>query len=197
MGWGYPASPGGEQEGEHWGEHPLGVRCSPCTAFTIYSRRSGASGACGPDNDRRLTTASSHARCGLSASGGALCRPPRPEDRPRCRQQQSRGVSDHHFGPLGLPSARPARWSLTPRWLCLSRSGSLWDACVRATSKACGSAFVNSGRRAAIVRLATRALKALRASSVSLRPRCAGLTALTARAATRSRAILDGQDGSA
>jgi hypothetical protein len=32
---------------------------------------------------------------------------------------------------------------------------------------------VNSGRRAAIVRLATRALKALRGSSVPLRPRCA------------------------
>jgi hypothetical protein len=40
----------------------------------------------------------------------------------------------------------------------------------------------NSGRRVAIVRLATRALKALRASSVPLRPRRARLTALTARA---------------
>ena len=45
---------------------------------------------------------------------------------------------------------------------------------------------VNFGRRAVIVRLATRALKALRASSISLRPRCARLAALTARAATRS-----------
>ena len=52
---------------------------------------------------------------------------------------------------------------------------------------------MNSGRRAAIVRLATRALKALRASSVPLRPRCARLTALTARAATRSLATIDGQ----
>ncbi len=52
---------------------------------------------------------------------------------------------------------------------------------------------VNSGRRAVIVRLATRALKALRASSVPLRPRCARLTALTARAATRSRATIDGR----
>ena len=41
------------------------------------------------------------------------------------------------------------------------------------------------GRRAVIVRLATRALKALHASLISLRPRCARLTALTARAATR------------
>ena len=30
-------------------------------------------------------------------------------------QSQYRGVSDHRFGPLGLPSPRPARWSLTPR----------------------------------------------------------------------------------
>ena len=44
---------------------------------------------------------------------------------------------------------------------------------------------MSSGRRNEIVRLATRALKALRASSISLRPRCARLTALTARAATR------------
>jgi hypothetical protein len=53
------------------------------------------------------------------------------------------------------------------------------------------------GRRAVIVRLATRALKALRASSIPLRPRCARLTALTARAATRAMAIIDGQNGSA
>ena len=52
---------------------------------------------------------------------------------------------------------------------------------------------VNSGRRAGIVRLATRALKALRASSIPLRPRCARLTALTARVATRSRATIDGR----
>jgi hypothetical protein len=56
---------------------------------------------------------------------------------------------------------------------------------------------VKGGRRGVIVRLATRALKALRASSVPLRPRCARLTALTARAATRSRATIDGQHGSA
>lgn len=30
------------------------------------------------------------------------------------RQQQYRGVSDHPKWPLGLPSLRPARWSLTP-----------------------------------------------------------------------------------
>jgi hypothetical protein len=53
------------------------------------------------------------------------------------------------------------------------------------------------GRRAVIVRLATRALKALRASSIPLRPRFARLTALTARAATRVLATIDGQNGSA
>ena len=56
---------------------------------------------------------------------------------------------------------------------------------------------VNSGRRAAIVRLATRALKALRAATLPLRPRCARLTALTARAATHVLATTDGQNGSA
>jgi hypothetical protein len=56
---------------------------------------------------------------------------------------------------------------------------------------------VKSGRRGVIVRLAARALKALRASSVPLRPRCARLTALTARAATRVLATIDGRHGSA
>ena len=53
------------------------------------------------------------------------------------------------------------------------------------------------GRRGFIVRLATRALKALRAALVLLRPRCARLAALTARAATRVLATIDGQNGSA
>ena len=48
------------------------------------------------------------------------------------------------------------------------------------------------GRRAVIVRVATRALKALRAPTIPLRPRCARLAALTARAATRSLAAIDG-----
>ncbi len=56
---------------------------------------------------------------------------------------------------------------------------------------------VNSGRRAAMLRLATRPLKALRASLVSLRPRCARLTALTTRAATRFPATIDGRNRSA
>jgi hypothetical protein len=49
------------------------------------------------------------------------------------------------------------------------------------------------GRQAVIVRLATRALKALRACSISLRPRCARLTALTARIAIRFPATIDGR----
>jgi hypothetical protein len=48
------------------------------------------------------------------------------------------------------------------------------------------------GRRVVIVRVATRALKALRASTITLRPRSARLTALTARAATRLIATIDG-----
>jgi hypothetical protein len=53
------------------------------------------------------------------------------------------------------------------------------------------------GRRAVIVRLASRALKALRASTIPLRPRCARLAALTARAASRVLATNDGLNGSA
>jgi hypothetical protein len=53
------------------------------------------------------------------------------------------------------------------------------------------------GRRPIIVRLKTRALKALRASSIALRPRYARLTALTARVATRVLATIDGRNGSA
>jgi hypothetical protein len=53
------------------------------------------------------------------------------------------------------------------------------------------------GRREVIVRLATHALKALRAGLVTLRPRCARLAALIARAASRTRATIDGRHGSA
>jgi hypothetical protein len=49
----------------------------------------------------------------------------------------------------------------------------------------CKLARDSSGRRARIMRLATRALKALRVAMVPLRPRYARLTALTARAASR------------
>jgi len=56
---------------------------------------------------------------------------------------------------------------------------------------------VHSGRRTLIVRLATRAVKALRATVVPLRPRCAWLSALTARLASRFLATIDGRNGSA
>jgi hypothetical protein len=49
------------------------------------------------------------------------------------------------------------------------------------------------GRRAVIVRIATRALKALRSSSIPLRPRCARLAALTARVAIRFLATIAGR----
>ena len=54
-----------------------------------------------------------------------------------------------------------------------------------------------SGRRTVIVRLTTRALKALCASTIPLRQRFARLTALTARAATRALATIDGRNRSA
>ena len=47
----------------------------------------------------------------------------------------------------------------------------------------------NFGRRAVILRLATRALKALRAAVFPLRPRFARLTALTAPLGSRGSAL--------
>ena len=78
-----------------------------------------------------------------------------------------------------LPVSQPERSSL--------------DSCIEASLNACSSMSQSFGLRAVIVRLATRALKALRASSISLRPRCARLTTLTARIAIRFLAAIDGR----
>ena len=112
-----------------------------------------------------------------------------------------------------------ARWSIAVPWRERPRDLAAWPAKPAATEVVAHATLslpqpervvvrrvrprriegvrVNSGRRAAIVRLATRVLKALRASSVPLRPRGARLTALTTRVATRSRATIDGQHGRA
>jgi hypothetical protein len=82
---------------------------------------------------------------------------------------------------LSLP--QPERWSS--------------EAFVRARLEDLQIRVVNSGRRPRIVRLATRALKALRAPIISLRPRCARLAALTTRAVSHSLATIDGRSGSA
>ena len=44
-------------------------------------------------------------------------------------------MSDHTIWPLGLPGPRPRRWSLTPRFLCVSRRGWSSNASVQATCR--------------------------------------------------------------
>ena len=126
-------------------------------------------------------------RCDLptSASGGALCRPHHC-DGPATRsmavpwRERPRDLAALAIMPAAREMVAHATLSLPQpeRWSSESRRP--------AGVKRLQIRVVNSGRRAGIVRLATRALKALRASLVSLRPRCARLTALTARAASRS-----------
>ncbi len=99
-----------------------------------------------------LLRANFNQRCGLlnTRIGAALCAARQGRCSWRGGQSQYRGVSDHHFGPLGLPSLRPARWSLTPRCLWLSRSASSSDVCVRGGIEGVQIRVANSGRRAAI-----------------------------------------------
>jgi hypothetical protein len=88
----------------------------------------------------RSTQVQSALRVAEHPHRAASCAAPHARRRRRGGQTPYCGVSDHAIWPLGLPSARPRRWSLTPRCLCLSRSRSSSDACVRAMSKARGSA---------------------------------------------------------
>ena len=141
-------------------------------------------------------TSTSAASCGTHATGGGLCRP--TSATPSARRSIAVPWRERPRD-LATWSAKPAATevvahatlsSAQPEGVVVARVSPAGIEGVRI-------GVVNSGRRAVIVRLATRALKALRASSVPLRPRCARLTALTARAATRSRATIDGQHGSA
>ncbi len=98
-------------EGEHRGEHPLRARCSPL----IGPRRGYVL-----VNERDSRAASPQGNCRSSCRLQAVVvgrRSVPPAWWRHCRsgrQQQSRGVSDHPKWPLGLPSLRPAMWSLTP-----------------------------------------------------------------------------------
>jgi len=179
----------GEQEGEHGGGTGPRARCSPFSStWPLHDSRSMtvrvATRCSAP-------TSISAVGCWTRASGGALCRPTRAtllarrsiavpwRERPRemaTRSAKAAATEVVAHATVSLP--QPERVVVGR-----VRPGDIEGARIR---------VVNTGRRAAIVRLATRALKALRASSVSLRPRCARLTALTPRAATRSRATIDG-----
>jgi len=176
------------REGEHRGEHPLRARCSPSRSPGSPESRSKEYARVGQVHPR---TSISAASCGTGTSGGVLCRP--------THRDTAGEVS------IAVPwRERPPFWTAWPAKPAASevvahatlsvsqpeRSSS--DSCIEAALNTCRSTFAIFGRRAVIVRLATRALKALRASLIALRPRCARLTALTARAATRVMATIDG-----
>ena len=164
------------------GEHPLRARCSPSRSpgFARISVAANARALC--DCSRQLQPALRIVE--HVGAGGGLCRPTRAT--PSARRS------------IAVPwRERPPFWTAWPakpaasevvahatlslpqpeRPVVAHTSGSGVQAnCIR---------VVHDGRRLEIVRLATRALKALRVAFVSLRPRCARLSALTARAATR------------
>ena len=86
---------------------------------------------------------------------------------PACRHKQSRGVSDHLLRPPS--AARPAASEVVAH-ATLSLPLPERAMCHRARVEGVRIHVVNSGRRATIVRLATRAVKALRAAVGSAPP---------------------------
>jgi hypothetical protein len=127
----------GEQEGEHGGGTGPRARCSPLSSTwpnTSHGRWQCVSSSGAP---RQLQSALWVAEPGHRA---AVCAARQVRRSWRNGQSQCRGVSDHTIWPLRLPSPRPRTWSLPPRCLCLSRSRSSLDACVRSALKPCGSA---------------------------------------------------------
>ena len=178
-----------EQRGGTQGGTPLRARCSPLTTSELHCFRSAGAEARPKASG---TTSVGRAACRPAATGGDLRRQPthsrrytppgvmtwreRPREMaawlPRPRPHRRRGRSRHSVtvstrevghGPIACPLVEHARILV-----------------------------VDSSRRVVIVRLATRALKALRTAVVPLRPRGARLTALTARVAIRSEATIDG-----
>jgi hypothetical protein len=130
------------------------------------------------------------------APGGALCRP--ASTVPSARRSIAVPWRERPSFWTGWPAKPAASEVVAHATLSVSPSErSSLDSCIEATLNACRSTSRSFGRRAVIVRLATRALKALRTATIPLRPRCARLAALIAQVATRARATIDGQLGSA
>ena len=128
----------------------------------------------------------------MDATGRVLCRPPRATTSAR----RSIAVRWRERPPFSTAwPAKPAASAVVAHaTLSVSQPDtSSSDSCIKAGIERVKIHIAILGRRAVIVRLATRALKALRASSISLRPRCARLTALTARIAIRFLAAIDGR----
>jgi hypothetical protein len=141
-------------------------------------------------------TSISAAGCRTRASGGGLCR---PTSAPLLAKRSIAVPWRERPRDLATWSAKPAATEVVAHaTLSLPQPELVVVARVRPGGiEGVRICVVKCGRRAAIVRLATRAFKALRVTAFSLRPRCARLTALTARVASRSRAAIDGRHRSA
>jgi hypothetical protein len=121
----------------------------------------------------------------MHAAGGALCRPPR--------------TTTHARWSIAVPWYRAT--TILDRMACHARGqrGGRSRRCLYLSRNVVVEFVHEDGvERAQIYvaifgRRATRALKALRASMISLRPRCARLTALIARIAIRFLATIDGR----
>ena len=124
--------PRGTGGGTLWGTGAR-ARCPPRAPSTVHVIVA-ASAAGGSNPQRQLQ---STVQVAARTHRAAFCAARQVRRSWRGGQSQYRGVSDHAIWPLGLPSPRPRRWSLTPRCLCLSRNGSSSGACVRAASRAC------------------------------------------------------------
>ena len=184
----------GNRRGNTGGNRAIARGVPPRVSPGLDTNRGRCECAALCDCSRQLQSA---LRVAEHAHRAAFCAARQVRRRRRGGQSQYRGVSDHRFW-TAWPAKPAASEVVAHATLSLPQPETVVVGCVRPGGvERVQIRVVNSGRRAAIVRLATRALKALRASSVPLRPRCARLTALTARAATRSWATIDGRHGSA
>jgi len=163
------------------GEQGPRVRCSPlasraCSVSPAPWRVASA--------HRLVAKRFSGSQLRPSSTGGDLCRPLGAESRAR---RSLRGVWRERPRVETPCAAKPAATDVVAH-ATMSLPQSARVVVGRVRPGGIGGVrihVVNSGRRAAIVRPATRALKALRAAVVPLRPCCAWLSALTARLAGR------------
>jgi hypothetical protein len=146
------------------------VRCSPLASRACSVSR--APWRLAPAQ-RAVAKRLSGSQLRQSNTGGDLCR---PLSTGSGAQRALRGVWRER-PPFWTPWAdKPAASEVVAHaTLSLPQQEGCWsESCIKTTSSTCGSTSRASGRRAVIVRLATRALKALRASSIALRPRVRG-----------------------
>ena len=176
------SAPPDRRGGNSVGEQDPHVRCSPLASRACsVSRAPWRLAPAQPAVAKRL----SGSQLRHSNTGGDLCR---PLDAGSRAQRSLRGVWRERPRDLAAWPAKPAATEVVAHaTMSLPQPQRVVVGLAHPSGvEGMQIHLVIIGRRAAIVRLATRALKALRASSVALRPRCARLATLTARAATRS-----------